>query len=250
MALSLQRKITVIVLALYWPALFIFAHIPIPEVVLEADVSDKSLHFLAYLILTFFLWFSIRGDQKVHWRKAAAWWILLLMVGYGVVDELLQGVVAGRNCDVRDFFVDVAGTLVGLILFSFVAFWPAALIVAGVFIFGMTNVSRANVAEMLPVTSAVFYLIVYAVFTMLWLKSLKYYWPRLGSRRISIQWVMLALAAPVVLLLTVKLASVALDRTFILRDMLISGAGIGVVVAAASFIAARKIGRVSQSDIP
>ena len=55
MALSLRRKLTVIVLALYWPSLFILAHIPIPKVVREADVSDKSLHFLAYLLLTFLL---------------------------------------------------------------------------------------------------------------------------------------------------------------------------------------------------
>ena len=250
MALSLQRKITVIVLALYWPALFVFAHIPIPKVVLDANVSDKGLHFLAYLILTFLLWFSIRGDKKVHWRKAAAWWMLLLVIGYGVADELLQGVVAGRNCDVRDFFVDVAGALAGLILFSFVAFWPAAVIVAGVFIFGITNVARANVAEMLPVASAVFYLVTYAVFTMLWLRSLGQFLSRLHSRRLSVQWVMLALAAPMALLVTVKLVSMVLGRTFILRDMLVSALGIGVVVAAAFVIAGRKTGRVSRSDIP
>ena len=87
MALSLQRKITVLVLALYWPALFISAHIPIPRVVREANVSDKGLHFLAYLVLTFLLWFAVLGNQKVNWRKAAAWWMLLFIIGYGVVDE-------------------------------------------------------------------------------------------------------------------------------------------------------------------
>jgi len=237
-------------LALYWPAFFILAHIPIPQVVREADVSDKSLHFLAYLLLTFLLWFAVQGDKKVTWRKAGAWWMLLLVVWYGVADELLQSLVAGRSCDVRDFVLDVAGTLAGLVLFSIFTFWPSALLVAAIFIFGITNVARANVAELLPVTSAFFYLLAYAVLTLLWLQCLKGYWPRRRSERLSIQWIMLALAGPMVLLLTVKLASMVLGRTFIVRDMLVSAVGIGVVVAAALIIAGRKSGRVSRSDIP
>lgn len=250
MALSLQRKITVLALALYWPALFIIAHIPIPKVVLEAKVSDKCLHFLAYLILTFLLWFAIRGNKKVQWRKAAAWWMLLLVIWYGVVDELLQGVVAGRNCDIRDFFVDVAGTLTGLVIFSIFSFWPAALIVTALFIIVITNVARANVADLFPVTSTVFYLTAYTVFTFLWLRSLERYLLRLRSKRMSIQWMTLAPGAPVVLLLAVKLASMALGRTFMVRDMLVSTVGIGVVVTAAYIIAGHKIDRVSRSDIP
>ena len=198
MALPRRQKLTIISLLFYWPSLFILAHIPIPLFVRRAGVSDKSLHFLAYLILVFLLWFAITPDRKVNWRRATVWWILFVVVWYGVIDELLQGFVAGRSCDVRDFFVDVAGTLTGLILFSFLTFWPAALSVAAIFIFGITNVSRANLADLLPVASALFYLFAYAVFTMLWLQSLEYYSPRLRPQRITIQWAMLALAVPAV----------------------------------------------------
>ncbi|MBN2313298.1 MAG: VanZ family protein [Sedimentisphaerales bacterium] len=250
MALSLQRKITVLVLALYWPAFFISAHVPIPRVVREANVSDKCLHFLAYLILTFLLWFAVLGNRKANWRKAAAWWMLLAIVGYGVVDELLQNLVTGRSCDVRDLFMDAAGTLTGLILCSVFTFYPAALIVTAMFIFGITNVARANVADLFPVAGVLFYLFAYAAFTILWLQSFKPYVSRPGPQRLSIQWIVLALAAPVSLLLTVKLASIVLGRTFIVRDMLISAVGIGAVLAGASFIAGRKIGKVNRSDIP
>ena len=248
MALALQRKITVIVLALYWPTLFIFAHIPIPQVVRDADVSDKSLHFLAYLVLTFLLWFAVSGDQKVNWRRAAVWWMLLVVVWYGVIDELLQGFVAGRSCDVRDFFLDVAGTLTGLILFSVFTFWPAALFVAATFIFGITNVSRANVADLLPVTSALFYLFAYAIFTLFWLQCMARCMPRLRPQRTTTKRAMLALAGPAVLLLTVKLFSVILGRAFTLRHMLISVAGIGTVVAAAHVIAVRRTCRANRLD--
>jgi hypothetical protein len=56
MTLSRQQKIAACILTLYWPALFALTHVPIPTVVREADVSDKALHFLTYLILAFLLW--------------------------------------------------------------------------------------------------------------------------------------------------------------------------------------------------
>ena len=236
MTLSHQQKISACVLALYWPALFVLAHIPIPHVVQEADVSDKSLHFLAYLILTFLIWSVVSGDQKVNWRRASPWLVLFVILVYGILDEWLQSYVAGRSCDVRDFFMDLAGALAGLILSSFLTFWPAALFVAAIFIFGITNVARANVADLLPVTSALFYLFAYAVFTMLWLQCMEYYLPRLRLQRITIKWVILALAVPAVLLLIAKLFSVILGRAFTVRDMLISAAGIGVVVVAVCLV--------------
>ena len=91
MVLSRRQKLTIISLLFYWPGVFILAHIPIPQLVYKAQVSDKSLHFLAYLVLVFLLWFAISPNKKVNWRKAAVWWILFVVVLYGVVDELLQG---------------------------------------------------------------------------------------------------------------------------------------------------------------
>src|SRR4030043_1886519 len=105
MTFSHQQKIAAFVLALYWPALFVLTHIPIPHVIQEADVSAKSLHFLAYLILTFLIWSAVYGGRKVKWRRAAPWLVLFVIVVYGILDEWLQIYVAGRSCDVRDFFM-------------------------------------------------------------------------------------------------------------------------------------------------
>ena len=176
MVLSRRQKLTIILLLVYWPGIFIIAHIPIPEVVYKAQVSDKILHFLAYLALTFLLWFAISPTEKVNWRKATGWFILIAVVWYGVIDELLQGWV-GRSCDGRDLLADFAGVLAGLILFSFLSFWPGLLVVTAIVIFGLTNLARANLADLVPVMNAMFHFFAYGFFTAVWIKYIHSFLP-------------------------------------------------------------------------
>ncbi len=229
MALSHQQKIAAYVLALYWPVLFVLAHIPIPHVVQEADVSDKSLHFLAYLVLAFLLWSVIGGNQKVNWRRASPWLVLFVIVVYGVLDEWLQGYVAGRSCDVRDFFTDLAGALAGLILSSFLTFWPAGLLAAATFIFGITNVTRANLADLLPVTNAVFHLLAYAILTVLWIQYMHLF---LAVKAPKAEWLILAFAGPAGFLMIVKFFSVIAGKNFAFSDIILSFGAITAVVIA------------------
>jgi len=233
MALSHRQKLTIISLLLYWPGIFILAHIPIPRLVYKAQVSDKGIHFLAYLILVFLLWFAISTNKKVNWRKAAVWWVLLVVVWYGVVDELLQGYV-GRSCDVMDFFANLVGTLAGLILFSFFAFWPVLLVVMGTTIFTLTNLTRANMANLLPITNAVFHLFAHGLITVLWIQYIHLFLPTKAPKP---KWLIAALALPMGFLLIVKLFSIIFGRDFVVRDIILSVAGITAVVATVYLIA-------------
>ncbi|MGD8786878.1 MAG: VanZ family protein [Phycisphaerales bacterium] len=233
MALSYRQKATVVALGVYWPAFFILAHIQVPGFVRRAGVSDKGLHFLAYLILVFLFWFAISPDKKVIWRKFPVWCFFFIVTAYGAVDEVIQGFV-GRNCDAMDIVANIAGTITGLILFSFATFWPAALIVAGVVIFGLTNITRVNLAEMLPFANAMFHLLAYPVFTMLWI-----YYMHLSFliRPPKIKWLITALAAPAMLLLIVKLFSAILGKSLEPLEVLISAVGIVVIVTLISLAA-------------
>lgn len=227
MALSTQKKIALGTLALYWPVLFISTHISIPRVVREADVSDKSLHFLAYLILSFLLWSVVSGDKKVNWRRVMPWLVLFVIVLYGIFDELLQGYVSGRSSDVRDFIFDLAGVLTGLILSSFLMFWPAGLVITAIFIFGVTNVTRTNLADILPVTNAVFHLLAFAILTVQWIQCLHLFVAgevHRGRRFI------LAVAMPTGFMITVTLFSVIAGREFTPSDIIISFGAIMTVV--------------------
>ncbi len=233
MALSRRHKLTLISLLVYWPGVFILAHMPIPRVVYKAQVSDKWLHFLAYLVLVFLLWFAISPDKKVNWRKATVWWVLMVVVWYGVFDEVLQGFI-GRNCDVTDFLADLAGTLVGLILFSLFTFWPVLLIVAGATIFILTNLARANLSELVPITNAMFHLFAYGIFTMLWIQYIYLFLPMKAPK---LKWAVTALALPAGLLLTVKSFSIIAGKEFGVKDAIVAAAGITAVVVTTSVIA-------------
>ncbi|MDR1908536.1 MAG: VanZ family protein [Spirochaetaceae bacterium] len=79
---------------------------------------DKLQHFLAYLVLalTLGLWFSRESWQR-PWRKRCPWAALitfLLAAAYGIIDEVHQSFVPGRNCSLRDWFADVAGAALGV----------------------------------------------------------------------------------------------------------------------------------------
>jgi len=243
MALSRRQKLMVIMLLFYWPAVFIFAHIPIPNLVQKAGVSDKSIHFVAYLILAFLLFSVVNPDKKVKWNKVVVWWILLLIAAYGIIDEWLQGYVAGRNPDIMDFFLDVAGTLASLVVLTFFTFWPALLVVTGVTIFILTNVTRVDMADLLPVINVVLRMFAYAFFTILWLRYVhlraNYELSRNPERGyfpcavIGVKWLIVMLSLPVGLLLATKLGSLVLGRDFTRSEMIISMIGIGIVVAVA-----------------
>ena len=242
MSLFLRKKLTIITLIIYWVFLAIVSHIPIPELVYQARVSDKALHLVAYLVLSFLLWFAVKPEQKVNWRKITTWWVLLIIGVYAVVDEVLQGVV-GRNCDMMDFVADMAGALVGLILFSILNFWSAFLCVTAITIFLITNVARANVTELMPVINLTFHLASYAFFTAVWIQCINLFWK---LRAKSISKFLASLAAPLALLITVKSYSMVSGRFFTKRDIIVSIAAI-VAVVSANFLFAY-FGRRSQAS--
>jgi VanZ family protein len=184
---------------------------------------------MAYLILIFLLWCAISPDRKVNWRKAAVWWVLLVTVCYGVIDELLQGVVVGRSCDVMDFFADLGGVITGLILLTFFTFWPAFLVVTGITIFALTNVTRVNLADLLPVTYTAFLLFSHGFLAILWIQNMHLFLPFKAPK---LKWLIVASALPMGFLVAVKLISVISGRDFRLQDVIVAAVGIAAVVIA------------------
>jgi len=229
-----RQKTTIVVLAIYWIALVVLAHMTIPGVVYQAKVSDKWLHFLAYLNLVFLVWFSIRPDDKVRWREKAGWLVFLAVVVYGGIDELTQPYF-GRTKDLMDFLANAEGAATGLVIFTFLTFWPALLAVWAISIFGVATLISADLSKVAPTLDTVYHALAYASFTLIWAQLINLYL----SPKTIISQLLLTIGVPVGLLLFVKASSMLMGRYFTMAEMLLSGGAI-IVAAIATCLFARK----------
>jgi hypothetical protein len=226
--LTRRQKITIGVLAIYWIVLFIVSHIPIPQIVYRAQVSDKWLHFLAYINLVFLLWFSISPDRKVSWRNRTAWLIVFGAIAYGGIDELIQPYF-GRTKDVWDFAANVVGILAGQLIFTLLLFWQSLLAMSVITIFGLTNLAKTDLSKLMPISDALFHILAYGGFTLVWAKFMNLYLPlRSAGVRLILAW-----GVPICFLLVVKAGSLLLGRHFASSDLLFSFLAIIAVVTAA-----------------
>ena len=231
MAMVRRQKILIMALAIYWPAILILTHIPIPEVVRRAHMSDKSLHFLTYMILAFLSWSALRPFEKAHWRRPITWWVLLAVLVYALCDEYLQHFVAGRSPDPSDLLANAVGALTGLAVTGFVSLWPGSLIVTGTTIYTLAVFTRANLTRLLPVTSTMLHLATYGLFTLLWISYTNASSPGAKGNR---TWLLRSSIAPAVLLLVTKVSAIISGKELEGWEIVAAASGIVAVVAIAA----------------
>jgi hypothetical protein len=229
-----RQKIIIAVSPLYFVTLFVSTHMPIPEVVYRANVSDKWLHFLAYMNLFFLLWFSINPDKKANWRKLAVWLIFLGAIICGWVDELSQP-YTGRTCDFWDFTADAEGVSAGLIIVTFVSFWPSLLAVWAISIFGVATLIKADLSKVAPILDTVYHVLAYGGFTLIWGQFINLYL----SPKTILSRLLLIISLPLGLMFFVKVSSILLSRYFTAMEMLCSTGAI-LAVATATRLFERK----------
>jgi hypothetical protein len=175
--------------------------------------------------LVFLLWFFLRPDDKVSWRGRLAWLLLLVVSAYGGLDELTQPYF-GRTCDLYDFLSNVAAVITGLLIVTFLSFWQALPIVCAITIFGLTNLARANLSKLVPISDVLFHIFAYAGFTLCWIQFMRVYLPRVTG----IWRLLLVIDVPLCLLLVVKTVSLLTGRHFAATDLLFALLGICVAV--------------------
>lgn len=230
-SLSSQQKVSLTVLLIYWPFIFILTHIIVPSSLLQQmRAYDKALHFLVYFILIILLWFSVSPIQKANLRRKTIWTVLLLLVFYAGADEWLQGLSAGRTRDIMDFAANLAGLMGGLVLICFFSFWPAVLVASAAAIVVFTNAIRIQFTGQLAFVRPLFLLSSFGFFTFTWLRFLSLFSSIQHSR---LKWLIFSTAVPLVFMLVVKFLSQITGRAFELIDITLSSAAIFAVVVTA-----------------
>jgi hypothetical protein len=228
MKLFRRHILTIIAMVTYWVLIFTLTHIPmsVPNLIFRLQASDKMLHFTAYMLLVFLIWFAINPNAKVNWKKASVWIILFVVIWYGVIDEWLQGYV-GRTPDVRDFLADLSGTVTSLILLSIFSFWTASVVVGAAVIFIFTNFTKVNPGDLVSLPSCVFYLLSYGFLTVLWMRWMHYF----ASVKIpQPRWFVQALGLPLILLIFTDLFSLIVVGNVGRSSTILSAVGIVSIV--------------------
>jgi hypothetical protein len=221
MKTSLRHKFTIAALAVYFPVLLILTHIPIPDVVFRAGVSDKWLHFTAFMILSFLAWFSVNPEKKVRINFVSFWVMLFLVSLYAVLDEITQLFVQGRTFDLLDLTANMSGVSAGLVFGAVFSFWGSLLSVIVISIFVLENLCRTDPAELVPLTNITFHFAGYFILTLIWnyiIKSSDFC--RSFLNKVAI------FAMPVIFLVITYTAKHLLDRPYQLTDIVISIMGI------------------------
>jgi VanZ family protein len=97
--------------AAYMALIFVLSAQPQPP--LPSQLSDKHGHSLGYMGLAVTVGRALGGGIAggISLRTAAATWAITS--GYGATDEWHQSFVPGRSADVRDWFADAIGALLG-----------------------------------------------------------------------------------------------------------------------------------------
>jgi VanZ family protein len=83
--------------------------------------KDKGVHFLEYGALAFFLTYAVMATWVERgWASYAV--VILMTAGLGLLDELHQGFVPGRNSDLRDLAADTVGAIAAVLIYAALRF--------------------------------------------------------------------------------------------------------------------------------
>ncbi len=103
-------------LIIHWITILILTSLP-SDSLPTVGLSDKWQHFLAYFVLSFFLFYNLEIQKKyLHLRNYALISTIIICSVYGAVDEIHQLFIPGRAAEFIDWIANFLGTLAGSFL--------------------------------------------------------------------------------------------------------------------------------------
>jgi len=171
MKMTREKKFFIAVLIFYWLGIFIATHIPIPGWTGKMGVSDKTMHFVAYMTLALLLWLGTSFEQKADWKKLRAWLLSAIVLLYGVADELLQHFTK-RSVDIRDFAANVLGIAVAMAIVTVLPARHAAMILVTICPLFLPAIVKSQLITGGSILEVAAYIAGFAGVTAIWIKYL------------------------------------------------------------------------------
>lgn len=112
-----RRKLVYIPLLLYWLIIFILTTLPAGDLPDVSSLSDKTKHFIAYMMLAVLLNLAFIFQTRLpKVSKYSHFFTFLCAALYGIIDELHQSFIPGRQSDIKDWYADISGSLLGILI--------------------------------------------------------------------------------------------------------------------------------------
>jgi len=110
----MNQRIAIGLLAVYWAAMIVGTHIPVPDFPYVFSWMDKVYHLITYAGLAALIVnaFGFHGSVKIGLRTAMT--LVVLLVLHGAVDELTQSFIPGRVPSIADWVADGLGGALGV----------------------------------------------------------------------------------------------------------------------------------------
>ncbi|MBU1259564.1 MAG: VanZ family protein [Planctomycetes bacterium] len=172
MNLSKERKFFTIVLIFYWVGIFFATHIPVPGWTRKMGVSDKTMHFAAYLVLMLLLWLSVSFEKKADWKKIRPWLLMGIVAVYGLFDEVSQYFIEGRSADLYDLLGNFLGAAIAMILVTIMAGRHTAMIPFVICPMFLPGLVRSKLIAQSSIIETAVYAAAFAIITIAWAQYL------------------------------------------------------------------------------
>lgn len=99
-------------MAAYWCLLFALTHLPAHYVSDGLWVSDFLAHMAGYAVLAGLWGVALRLRGRLTWGTTIM--VMVVLIGYGGIDEWTQRLVPGRTSELSDWVGDAIGVGLGL----------------------------------------------------------------------------------------------------------------------------------------
>ncbi len=166
-----EQKIFRIILIFYWLGIFIATHIPVPNWARQTGMSDKTMHFVAYMILSLLLWLGTSFEKKADWKRLRPWLLSAIIIIYGIADELSQHFM-NRSTDIKDFTSNLAGIAAGMVIVSFLSAYHIAMVLITVCPLLAPSIVRTHLIKQGSTLEYAAYAAGFAIITAAWIRYL------------------------------------------------------------------------------
>ncbi|OQA00154.1 MAG: VanZ like family protein [Planctomycetes bacterium ADurb.Bin401] len=237
MKLTLEKKVFSFFLVLYWGTLLIITHIPVPLWVRKMGVSDKTMHFAAYLALGLLIWQASSFGLKANWRRLRPWIVSGVLFLYGIADELAQIFIAGRTMDTFDLFSDFLGGAAAMLIVTFTSGYSTAMILVTISPVFLPAIVKSKLIKQGSFIEEACYFAGFAIITACWV----FYLTQIRKMNIrNLKDFLLFLVLPSISVLLVKLYALATDKPFEIEEIRLSIIGIVLTLMFVQFSTRKK----------